>query len=312
MKRLIVIAGVVALVGAACAGHGAVAQGPVVTEPTTPAGPSTTTGPTTTTTTPPTGPTGTPGTTPPATPSQTPPDTVTYDVWFATPDNHLTLVRRTEPATVAVGRASLEALLGGPTDAEIAAGAGTEIPPGTRLLHLAITGGVARVDLSRDYFSGGSAVSQFLRIGQLVATVSQFRSVHGVAISLEGEPIRTFDIQGTFLGRPWVRGDFELLFPAIMVESPVAGDAISSPVEISGNADVFEATVSLRILDEHGHEIANGVTNATCGSGCRGTFHTTLSYHVDHTQRGTVEVFEASAKDGSPINVVRIPITLEG
>jgi Immunoglobulin-like domain of bacterial spore germination len=104
--------------------------------------------------------------------------------------------------------------------------------------------------------------------------------------------------------------EYERFLPAISVQSPTIGETVSSPVAISGSANVFEATVSLRILDESGREIARGFTTATCGTGCRGTYSTTLSYNVDHEQSGTVEVFESSAKDGSPINVVSIPVTL--
>lgn len=132
----------------------------------------------------------------------------------------------------------------------------------------------------------------------------------GVEIHLDGDPIRPFDIDGNFLDRPWVREDFEWIVPAIVVESPIAGQDVGSPVEIAGTADVFEATVSLRLLDENGDQIASGFTTATCGTGCRGTFEATLAYHVDHEQRGTVEAFEASAEEGHPLNVVDVSVIL--
>ncbi|MGH2578651.1 MAG: Gmad2 immunoglobulin-like domain-containing protein, partial [Actinomycetota bacterium] len=43
--------------------------------------------------------------------------------------------------------------------------------------------------------------------------------------------------------------------PAIVVTSPRSGDEVSSPVSIEGNADVFEATVSIDILDSAGKPI---------------------------------------------------------
>jgi hypothetical protein len=154
-------------------------------------------------------------------------------------------------------------------------------------------------------------VSQWIRLGQVVFTISQFHSVNrGVSIELDGDPIRPFDIDGNALRRPWVRDDFEGIVPAIVVESPVAGADVGSPIEISGTADVFEATVSLRLLDEDRLQIASAVTTATCGTGCRGSFGASLAYHVDHEQWGTVEAYEASAKDGSAINVVDVPVIL--
>jgi hypothetical protein len=100
--------------------------------------------------------------------------------------------------------------------------------------------------------------------------------------------------------------------PAIVVEQPAPGDEVASPVRISGTADVFEATVYVRILGADGHELAARFTTATCGSGCRGDFSTKLSFFAKRTQDGTIEVFESSAEDGSPINVVTIPVVLLG
>ncbi len=293
MKRLIVLAAVVATFAAACAQRGVHTVGPGGTGPTT----------------------ASPGEQPSAEPSVTvstasPVPSLTYEVWFTRAD-HLFVTKRTQPDTPGVGRASLEALLDGPATREIDAGVGTQVPPGTTLLDLSISNQIATVNLSGEFFSGGSAVSQFTRLGQVVYTISQFQSVKGVTIELDGDPVKPFSIQGAPLSRPWQRSDFTDLLPAILVADPVIGATVSSPVEISGMADVFEATVSLRILDENGAEIATGFTTATCGTGCLGDYSTTLAYHVDDDQPGTVEVFEASAENGQPINVVDIPVTLQ-
>jgi hypothetical protein len=98
--------------------------------------------------------------------------------------------------------------------------------------------------------------------------------------------------------------------PAIVVTSPRSGDEVSSPVGIEGNADVFEATVSIDILDSAGKPIVRTFTTASCGTGCRGTFSKAVPFTVDTTQLGTIRVYESSAEDGKPINVVDIPVTL--
>jgi hypothetical protein len=98
--------------------------------------------------------------------------------------------------------------------------------------------------------------------------------------------------------------------PAIVVTSPRSGDEVSSPVSIEGNADVFEATVSIDVLDSAGKPIVRTFTTATCGTGCRGTFSKAVRFAVDTTQPGTIRVYESSAEDGTPINVVDIPVTL--
>jgi hypothetical protein len=98
---------------------------------------------------------------------------------------------------------------------------------------------------------------------------------------------------------------------AIEVTTPASGDTVTSPVTIAGTADVFEATVSIQILDDGNNVIADTFATATCGSGCRGDFTAAVPFTVERTQEGVIRVFEVSAEDGRAMNVVRIPVTLE-
>jgi hypothetical protein len=87
---------------------------------------------------------------------------------------------------------------------------------------------------------------------------------------------------------------------------------VSSPIRVSGTAEVFEAVVNITILDAQGHEIVSATTPATCGTGCRGAYAKAVAYRVDRTQLGTVRVYESSPRNGEPINVVDIPVVLTG
>ena len=73
---------------------------------------------------------------------------------------------------------------------------------------------------------------------------------------------------------------------------------------------MFEATVSLRLLDASGREIATRFTTATCGSGCRGSWSVSVPYRLNRTQPGTVQVYAVSAEDGSPQHIVDVPVVL--
>ena len=295
MKRLIGFAVGLGLLAAGCAGNGAVTVGPLDDSPSPSPSASASTSPK-----------PTPSTT--ASPGQSGP-TVTYEVWF-TRGESLFVTKRTQPATVAVGSASLNAMLAGPNGAERAAGVGTTIPSGTKLLGLNIENGIATVDMSGTYDDGGGSASERMRLAQAVYTITQFPTVQGVNFRLDGEPVEAFSGEGIVLDHPQTRADYDDLLPAITVESPVIGQQVSSPVTVSGTANVFEATVSIRILDEDGTKIAESFDTATCGSGCRGDYSDKVPYQVDHDQAGTVMVFESSAKDGSPTHVVKIPVTL--
>ncbi|MGH2730770.1 MAG: Gmad2 immunoglobulin-like domain-containing protein [Actinomycetota bacterium] len=238
--------------------------------------------------------TSSPPTAAPASPSPT--ATVTYEVWYQL-DKRLFLSTRTEPATARVGTAAIEALLAGPSDIEAGANVTSSVPAGTALNGLTIEDGIAVVDLTAEFASSGSR----LRVAQVVYTLTQFPTVEGVVIAIDGE---------SAAGEPQSRRDFKDLLPAILVTAPSMGATVSSPVTIAGTANVFEATVSLRILDADGNEIARDFTTATCGTGCRGDYSTTLKFDIGSEQPGTIEVFEESAEDGSDINVVSIPVVL--
>jgi len=97
---------------------------------------------------------------------------------------------------------------------------------------------------------------------------------------------------------------------AIVVDEPIENARVSSPALISGTADVFEGTVSIRILDENGAILSEDFTTATCGSGCLGTYKTRVRFQIDHKQRGSIQVFESSAENGEPLHMVEIPVTL--
>jgi len=307
MKRILVLATILGLLGVACAEERAGTLGPVgegpTAEPTTE--PSRTDAAT---------PTGTPApSADPETPSPEPPEeTMTYEVWFAAGEGPwLFVTRRTEPFDRAIGSASLEALLDGPTDDEREVGVGSAIPEGTELLGLTIENGLATADLSSAFESGGGSTSMILRLAQLTYTLTQFGSVDAVTFTLDGEPIGGwFSSEGIIVDDPMTRKRFEDWLPPILVERPSIDDRVTSPITVAGTADVFEATVSISVVNADGDEIARTFTTATCGTGCRGVYTEAVRYRVDHTQPGMVLVYESSAKDGRPVNVVQIPITL--
>jgi hypothetical protein len=201
-------------------------------------------------------------------------------------------------------------MLAGPSALERAAGVGTAVPDGSELLDLSVGAGVATANLSSAFASGGGSLSMFLRLAQLTYTLTQFPTVHGADLELDGKPVSVFSGEGIVLDRPMTRRSFSDLLPPILVEHPVIGERVSDPVVVSGTADVFEATVSITILDAQGRELVNTFAMATCGTGCRGTYARAVHYVVDHDQPGTIRVYEVSAKDGKPLHTIEIPVTL--
>jgi hypothetical protein len=244
---------------------------------------------------------------PTATPTPGSAREVGVQAWFSR-NGKLFVTQRTVPVTTGVGRGALDRLLTGPSAAENAAGLRSQIPAGTTLRSLSISAGIATADLSSSFESAASPSVMPLRIAQVVYTLTQFPTVTGVRFAIDGQGKTV--VGGVPVQSPQTRAMYGGYLPAITVQSPVIGAQVGNPVAVSGTADVFEATVSMRILNSAGHEIARTFTNASCGTGCRGVYSATIPYSVPRTQPGTIVVFESSAKDGQPVNVQQIPVTL--
>lgn len=97
-------------------------------------------------------------------------------------------------------------------------------------------------------------------------------------------------------------------FPPISVRHPRAFDLVDDPVDVCGVGTGFEGTFAARVRDALGTELAQVTINAG-GTGIWGNFHVAIPLgSVPVTPQGALEVFEYSAKDGSPINLVSVPI----
>ena len=175
---------------------------------------------------------------------------------------------------------------------------------------MTIDHGTATVDLSAAFAGGGGSSSMQGRVAQVVYTLTQFSTVTAVNFEVDGQPITALGGEGVVLEQPQTRADWESFTPAILVESPLPGDAITSPLHATGTANTFEATFQIRIVDATGNTVYEHFATATSGTGTRGTFDETVTFTTTNHGVGTFSVFERSAKDGSEINTVSFPVTL--
>jgi spore germination protein GerM len=252
-------------------------------------------------------------------------ETFAFEVWFARDAGTITgedgskialgpllfSTSRTAEKSPEVGQIALAALLEGPSPAEAEAGVSSAIPEGTSLLSVSIEDGIATVDLSPEFESGGGSLSTMLRLAQVVFTVTQFPTVEGVQLELDGEPVEVFSGEGIVLDHPLTRAHYEDLMPQITVETPPIDAEVASPVRVAGTANVFEANVTARVLDEAGNVLVEDFTTATCGTGCRGDFEIELPFEVSAEQAGTIQLqADDAAGTGTMPGLVEIPVTL--
>lgn len=211
-------------------------------------------------------------------------------------------VLREVPATTAVARAAMDALLDGPSADERGASPAisTMVPGGTELLGLSIESGVATVDLSGEFESPGGILSDLGRLGQVVYTLTQFPTVESVAFRIEGRPVRLFGSHDMVLDAPVGRADadnasesvFEPVLPAIFVDGPAWGGTLGNPGRVTGTANTFEAWLMVSLHDASGEVLYSSPATATCGSGCRGTFDVAFAYRVSNARWGTLRVLD--------------------
>jgi germination protein M len=243
------------------------------------------------------------GTTAPAVTTTTTGQQMTARAYFLR-DGKVAVAEAQVPRSDGVARAALELLLAGPP-----VGLETAIPDGTRLRGLTISDGMATVDLSGEFGSGGGSASMLGRLAQVVYTLTQFPSVTGVSFKLDGEPVSTLGGEGVVLDHPQTRADYEEQTPIILVERPVAGDTVSSPVLLAGTSNVFEANMHLDVYQGE-TKLVDTFLTATSGSGERGTFETSVPLDVTGPVR--IVLYAPSAEDGSPQHLVEVPVTVAG
>ncbi|WP_225321008.1 GerMN domain-containing protein [Streptomyces luteolifulvus] len=216
--------------------------------------------------------------------------------------------RTVAPPTTAAG--ALRALLAGPSSYERGHGRTTTIPAGTTLNSVVVNRHVATVDLSGRYDDGGGSLSMRARLAQVVFTATRFPAIEKVRFELDGKPVTSFGGEGIVLNGPVGRADFEDLAPLILVESPLIGDTIRTPVRVWGSANTFEATLRLKITDAAGRTAANIYATATSGTGTRGTFDVTFPYKATRSGAGKLTAYWESPEDGHAVIEDTVPLTV--
>jgi hypothetical protein len=211
--------------------------------------------------------------------------------------------------TEAPEEGSVAALLDGPDGFETDIGMTTQIPDGTELLGMTITDSEATVDLSSQFQAGGGTLSMQLRTAQVVFTVTQFETVDTVTIHLDGNEVEGIGGEG-IPANNLTRQDFANVTPFILVESPVPGASVTSPLDVTGISNTFEANVRYSITDPEGLILEEGFTTATAGTGTWGDFSFTVDFATDRTGLGAVIAWQDDMNTGEPRDVYEVPVRM--
>lgn len=185
-------------------------------------------------------------------------------VWAMTDTGtEVRLVREQRTVAEVSVQAAVEEMIAGPTDPDYF----SAWDPGTTVLGVDTSLEAVSVDLTADARTAniGSAGAG-LMMQQLIYTVTDALADPGreVVLLIEGEPAG--ELWGAVIwDGPMGREDPISARLLVQIDAPREGATSSSPLAISGEAAVFEATLPWRVLDEAGTEVASGVATTAEG-----------------------------------------------
>jgi germination protein M len=210
-------------------------------------------------------------------------------------------------------RGALAALLAGPSDAERSAGVNTTIPAGTRLLDVSLANGLATVDLSTEFGTGGGSLSMLARVAEVVFTATQFPSVDGVAFRMNGVPLTVLGGEGLVLTSPQTRAMVDrTIAGSVIIDTPTPGATVRRTFTVRGEGDVYETQFPIEVWA--GGRQVGGLAPVTAGAwGTWRTFEVTIT--VD-APPGPIELVAYDAggcgnyPECPPIIKTVVPLTL--
>jgi hypothetical protein len=209
--------------------------------------------------------------------------------------------------TAAPARAALEELVHGKAQDPQHT---TPFPTASKINSVSIDQGLATVDWSAEVLEASAGPeTESLGLQSAVYTLTEFTTIKKVRFTVEGKDrgpasngrmIEDWWGHVGLAGQPWVRDAAVDVLEPVTIFSPLDGAASSGTLKISGEATVFEATVTIVLRDGADKVVKKTFATATAGAPARGTFSKTITFAPPPTpQTWTLQVFEESAKDGS-------------
>jgi spore germination protein GerM len=182
----------------------------------------------------------------------------------------------------------------------------SSIPDPVEVVSVTRADQIVTVDMNEPFLDGaGGLLADMTMLNQLIFTAGEGEEISEVLFTVGGQPVTAFGSEGLDLSQPVGRDAFLDQLNSVNLDSALSGSG-ASPLAVTGFANVFEATVSLEVLDAGGTVVHEDFTTATCGTGCWGAFSFSVAYPFSGGE--TVRVFWHSAEDGSPSDVVSVPV----
>lgn len=186
------------------------------------------------------------------------------------------------------------------------------LPSNVKLRGIEINNGIAIVDFSKEIYNypAGSS-TEALAIQAIVNTLTEFPTVNKVKFLVEGEAVETLWGHVSIQEMNFTRQMGAVREPNIWVDTVKEGQLFTSDTRIAGSMMQFENNLVYRLNDGNGNEITNGFVTGEGFDEGRSYFDFRIDFEKPETQHGSLELFGISAKDGSEIDKVTIPVKFE-
>ncbi|HZK23797.1 MAG TPA: Gmad2 immunoglobulin-like domain-containing protein [Oscillospiraceae bacterium] len=215
-------------------------------------------------------------------------------------------------------KAALEAWLAGPRDKKLTGLADEAVV----IEYVKDVKGVAQVSFSKEVQDLNVGFEGELLFAEQVAMIMQQFGYEQTQLLLEGKVVETlfghlYTKEPMMAKAPadyrWVEEmdtrKFVLQNTAFRIYEPAPGTVVKDRIVIRGLARVFEANFLYEFEDGH-NILAKGYTTASEGAPGWGEFTIVIEIDEVANNSGTIIIYEASAKDGSRMNELRIPVTV--
>lgn len=188
---------------------------------------------------------------------------------------------------------------------------GNAIPPDVRVVDWALEDGMVRADMNEAFLDGaGGLLADTTMLNQLIYTLTWMDADASVEFTVQGQPVEAFGSEGISLLEPVDRDTFIDELHLIFLTQPIS--QFENVYAVSGRANVYEATLTWQILDGAGEVVHDEFTTASCGTGCWGEFGVGVDADLIVPGESSVRLLTYSAEDGSPTNIITVPIPEDG
>jgi len=164
------------------------------------------------------------------------------------------------------------ALFAGPTETDrgaLGSQLTSEIPAEAEFASVSRDGGQVTIDVTEPFITDGGSLGMKLRLAQLTYTLTALQDVDEVLLKSGEDTVRLVG-EGLEIENPLTREQYTGVTPEVLIESPLPGDEVGSPMTVSGTTALPGAEFILRLTDSRDTVITERLVQSDSETGLFG------------------------------------------